>query len=179
MVRFEPGESAGYGQQSLPDVVLGPPRGRGEGSGSLHVLSLGRSGSIVLELAQDVVDGPGPDLIVFENAFRAGDGSLWAEPGVVGVSADGESFVDFPCAAEDEAGEWPGCAGVHPTLATDANGLAPYDPWVAGGDAFDLATIGVARARYVRIVDAGAATYVAPAGGFDLDAVAIVHPAVP
>ena len=49
---------------------------------------------------------------------------------------------------------------------------------VSGGDQFDLATLGVTEARFVRIRDmqeAGAA----PTAGFDLDAVAIVNAKVP
>ena len=49
----------------------------------------------------------------------------------------------------------------------------PTDPLVAGGDAFDLAEIGVAEARFVRITDSGynALGYGGETGGFDLDAV--------
>ena len=38
---FEPGGNAGFGQDQLPDVVLGPPMGKGTSRGSLDVLSLG------------------------------------------------------------------------------------------------------------------------------------------
>jgi hypothetical protein len=55
------------------------------------------------------------------------------------------------------------------------NGLSPTDPAVAGGDGFDLATLGVARARFVRIRDSGANGYGGTTGGFDLDAVAVVN----
>src|SRR5262245_34625287 len=48
IVSFEPGKGAGFGEDRLPEVVLGPPSGRGERQGSLNVLSLGRKGSIVL-----------------------------------------------------------------------------------------------------------------------------------
>ena len=41
----------------------------------------------------------------------------------------------------------------------------------AGGDAFDLADLGLESANFVRIVDSGANIL----GGFDLDAVVIVH----
>src|SRR5262245_61089406 len=32
---FSPGEGAGFNQDLLPDVVLGPPQGKGTGQGSL------------------------------------------------------------------------------------------------------------------------------------------------
>src|SRR6185369_12863491 len=96
----------------------------------------------------------------------------FAEPGIVSVSDDGVSFTEFPCAA---APPWTGCAGVTPVLSSPANGIDPRSD-AAGGDAFDLATIGVARARYVRIVDSGLGPMGAPpTDGFDLDAVAVVH----
>src|SRR5438309_1685943 len=49
VVSFNPGAHAGFGQDGLPGVVLGPPRGGGDGMGSLDVLSLGREGTLVLE----------------------------------------------------------------------------------------------------------------------------------
>ena len=69
VVSFTPGEFAGFGQEGLPHIVLGPPHGAGAGMGSLDVLSLGRGGDIVLELGLLLVDGPGVDLLVFENPF--------------------------------------------------------------------------------------------------------------
>jgi hypothetical protein len=55
------------------------------------------------------------------------------------------------------------------------SGISATDPSVAGGDAFDLATLGVRRARFVRVRDSGSNYYSAPSGGFDLDAIAVVH----
>lgn len=171
VVRFEPGEGAGFGAAKMPGVVLGPPAGGGAGAGSLDVVSLGRQGLIELAFDDEVVfDGPGPDLIVFENAF-----STWLERGEVSVSADGVQWHTFPCAADDAAGGFPGCAGVTPVLAHPDNGVDPHDPAVAGGDAFDLATLGLDEVRFVRVRDAGSNDYGGPGGGFDLDAVAAVH----
>lgn len=45
----------------MPDVVLGSPEGKGDRAGSLHVVSLGRGGEIVLAF-DGIVDGDGPDL---------------------------------------------------------------------------------------------------------------------
>jgi hypothetical protein len=137
--------------------------------GSLDVLSLGREGSIVLEFTDTaVVDGPGVDLLVFENSF-----GTYLETGVVAVSEDGQAWHEFPC--EPTAEGFPGCAGVRHVHSTPDNGLSPTDPAVAGGDGFDLATLGVARARFLRIRDSGANGYGGNSGGFDLDAVAVVN----
>jgi hypothetical protein len=170
VVSFEPGEGAGYGQSRLPCVVLGPPHGGGDAMGSLDVLSLGRGGSIVLGFDREIVDGPGPDLIVFENPFLG-----FVETGVVAVSEDGQDWHEWACGADQPDAGYPGCAGVHPVYAAPGNGVDPADPATAGGDAFDLADLGVARARYVRVRDSGANTYQCCSGGFDLDAVAVVH----
>ncbi|MBL9100000.1 MAG: cell surface protein [Myxococcales bacterium] len=174
---FRPGD-ASFGHDMLPDVVLGPPRGGGKASGGLDVASLGCDGVITLHFDDPaLVDGPGPDLIVFENAFDSGS-SNFIEPARVLVSADGVDWRAFPC---DPAQAVPrGCAGLTPVLSSPANGVDPTDPAVAGGDAFDLADVGLTRARYVRIVDVGLAhfgqdTWCGGAGGgFDLDAVAAV-----
>jgi hypothetical protein len=178
VVSFLPGDGAGYGQDELPDVVLGPPDGRGTSRGALDVLSLGTGGEIVLGFGEHtIVDGDGADFIVFENAFwPAGDASqVFAELGEVAVSADGEQWASFECdPAGDGSRRYPGCAGWSPTLEFDARALVPLDPEQTGGDAFDLADVGVEEARFVRIRDLADAGD-GPSAGFDLDAVGIVH----
>lgn len=169
VVRFAPGEGAGFGADRMPDIVLGPPLGAGPKAGSLDVVSLGREGEIVLDLG-GFFDGDGVDLIVFENPFPG-----WLEPGVVGVSGDGEVWAEWTCDAGVEG--FPGCAGVTPVLSHPENGLDPFDLAAAGGDGFDLAELGLTEARYVRVRDTGFNDYAGEAGGFDLDAVAAVHPA--
>lgn len=171
------GANAGFGLDKMPGVVLGPPRGAGAQQGSIDVVSLGMGGSIVLSFSGlGIEDGPGPDFIVFENAFYAsGDpGKPYAEPGQVAVSEDGQSWTPFPCQAA--ALPYDGCAGWHAVLSSPDNGISPFDPSVAGGEAFDLAQVGMKRARYVRIEDrstSGAGS----SAGFDLDAVSVIHPA--
>ncbi|MCE9670590.1 cell surface protein [Myxococcus stipitatus] len=177
VVQFTPGPGAGFGQDRFPDVVLGPPVGAGLDSGSLDVLSLGKGGTIVLRFTDlAVMDGPGVDLLVFENPFLiAGGPSAFTERARVAVSDDGVLWFEFPCAPSDAAGGYPGCAGVKPVTANPANGVSATDPAVAGGDGFDLATVGLTRARYVRIVDAGTNGSSGTSAGFDLDGVAVVN----
>lgn len=175
VVSFTPGAYAGYGQNLLPGVVLGPPQGQGPTEGSLDVLSLGRQGSIVLEFTDIVaVDGPGVDLLVFENPFVKPDGTTFAETGVVAVSEDGITWREFPCSARNRP-NYPGCAGVKTVYSNPDNGISPTDPAVAGGDGFDLAAVGLSRASFIRIRDSGANGYSNNSGGFDLDAVSIVN----
>ena len=177
VVAYAPGEGGGFGATALPDVVLGPPRGAGLRRGGTDVLSLGRGGSLTLELGIAAVDGPGADLLVFENPFQIGGSAtnVYAEPALVEVSADGATWTAFPC--DPLVAPYAGCAGLAPVLANvDTNALDPLDPAAAGGDAFDLATIGVARARFVRLTDGGQGRIDgAGTDGFDLDAIAVVH----
>ena len=175
VVSFTPGPGAGFGQGNFPQVVLGPPHGAGSGAGSTDVLSLGNGGEIVLAFDREVlVDGPGVDLLVFENPFVG-----FVETGFVAASDDGVIWHEWPCDPLDVDGGYPGCAGVHPVFSSPENAISPTDPATAGGDGFDLATIGLSRARFVRIRDSGANRYAPPSGGFDLDAVAIVHAVLP
>lgn len=176
---FTPGEGAGYNQTKLPAIVLGPPRGKGESAGSLDVVSLGAGGEIVLGFGERViVDGPGPDLIVFENPFWPnGDATkAFVELGEVSVSEDGQEWQAFPCdSAGDGEGQFTGCAGVSPTLEYDASELVPLDPEQTGGDAFDLSELGVEHARFVKIRDLRTLEPAGTSGGFDLDAVGVVN----
>jgi len=175
---FVAGPGPDFGRANLPDVVLGPPKGRGAINGSLDVVTLGNGGAITLGFAPSViVDGPGPDFIVFENAFYV-DGDAdnpYAELASVEVSDDGAHFEAFSCTAT--AAPFDGCAGVHPVYANPDNTIDATDPAVAGGDAFDLAELGLTRARYVRIVDRVDST--GGNGTFDLDAVSIVNASCP
>ncbi|RAL21537.1 cell surface protein [Lujinxingia litoralis] len=178
VVSFTPGEGAGFGEGNLPDVVLGPPQGKGTTSASLDVLSLGAGGEIVLGFGDRViVDGEGADFVVFENPFYA-DGDpdqVFAELGEIAVSEDGEAWHTFECVASpDDAPPYVGCAGWRPTLAYEALEHPELSVAITGGDAFDLAEVGLSRARFVRIRDlwgVGAS----PSQGFDLDAVGILH----
>ena len=197
------GDAGGFNQDFLPDIVLGGPQGGGLFRGSLDVLSLGRGGQITLEFVEsEIVDRPGVDFTVFENAFMTSEGTKTgkpvAEPGRVLVSADGVLFTPFPCDIDDSAHIYPGCAGNYPVFAnsddpsspppttptttpiTSIIGLPldpqPLPPPGSGGDSFDLAKVGLTSARFVRVVSGPGAL---PAGngqaGFDLDAVVAVN----
>lgn len=174
VVSFSPGPGAGFGQDRMPGVVLGPPQGAGDAQGSLDVVSLGRGGEIVLALDRAVVDGPGADLVVFENPFyKSGDPqAVWSEFGEVAVSDDGVTWVSFPC--DKAAPAATRCAGWRPVYASSASGVSPLDP-AAGGDPFDLADVGVSRALFVRVRDLGSGPLAPPSTGFDLDAVVVLH----
>ncbi|MBA2663255.1 MAG: cell surface protein [Bradymonadaceae bacterium] len=178
VVSFSPGEGAGYGQDRLPDVVLGPPSGKGVRAASLDVLSLGKGGEIILGFGErSIVDGPGPDFIVFENAFwpRGEPQDVFAELGEVSVSEDGVAWTVFACETDAaQPGRWPGCAGWSPTLVYEPYVLLVLDTALTGGDVFDLSDVGLERARFVRIRDLSF-NGSAPSAGFDLDAVGLIN----
>jgi hypothetical protein len=177
--------------------VLGPPHGAGAFQGSSHTLSLGLGGMITVAFTDNaIVNGPGPDFTVFENAFLLSGvetGPPFAEPATVSASADGVHWVAFPCAL-DVAPYFPGCAGVYPVFATENDpalalvpSTTPIDDLVgvdfatftpppgSGGDSFDLADVGLAAARFVRVQAGSQHMGLDGLAGFDLDAVAAVH----
>jgi hypothetical protein len=164
VVRFVPGvgQSAGQGPAFYPmNILRGPdPAARVDvpSVDPREVMSLGMDGTITLGWkGLLIVDGPGPDLRIVENAFRFG-ARVYAEPARVEVSSDGVDFTPFPFDSATLAG----CAGVTP-----------------GGDDFDLATIGVDSVRWVRITDVTRMVLDDPShsfydptlSGFDLDVV--------
>jgi hypothetical protein len=192
VVSFSPTGCTGFGQAAMPGIVEGPPVGGGTDHGSTDVVSLGSGGSIVVSFAPNaIVDGPGPDFIVFENPFWIGSNpnDIYAEPGEVSVSDDGVTWTAFPCtptldpSASDGTGVAPpygSCAGWQVVYSAPGNGISPVDPAVAGGLALDLAAVGMTHARYVKIVDKTleACPDASPkpdTNGFDLDAISIVN----
>jgi hypothetical protein len=146
-------QTVGQQPQFFPANVLGPlPEGTNgdvQNADPADVCSLGRDGWIVLGFGADVLDGPGPDFIVFENAFyiRGTDSAVFDEWMIVEVSPDGDVWYTF--AHDTLSGE--GMAGRTPP----GNWGVDYaDPSQSGGDAFDLADLGLPRVRYIRLRDA-------------------------
>ncbi len=173
---FTPGAGAGFGQNYMPDNVLGPPdqsAGVGEFSPSnkpQEILSLGHGGEIVLYFDDNtIVDREGPDFTVFENVFISFFDNLpYIEAGIVSVSQDGVEFVEFPY----DTATWAGLAGVTPMK----NNYEFMNPELSGGDQFDLATVGLEWAKYVKITDLGDIKKEGDWNGdFDLDAVVAIN----
>jgi hypothetical protein len=188
VIAFDPGSCAGYGASWMPGVVCGPPEGGGADYGGTDVVSLGGGGSIIVGFgANGIVDGPGDDFIVFENPFRIGGNpnNVYTEPGEVSVSEDGVTWTTYPCTDTTVGGADAGqCAGIHPVYSNPDNDASPFDVSTAGGDAYDLHTIGVTHAKYVRIrnvvvEDCPEAGPKPTKNGFDLDAIAILNPSLP
>jgi len=200
VAEFTPGTGSGYGQDRFPDIVLGPPRGGGTAAGSTDVLSLGDGGTLTLAFTDNIVqNGPGPDFIIFENAFyTAGNPeNVFCEVAFVEVSEDGVVFFRFPNDYDPEGtpvnnpDNWNGFAGVMPVLSHPDNGIDPADPEHAGGDLFDLDDVGLDQIRFIRIIDTDEGENAAhdddgdpiydpgapgvDTAGFDLDAAVAIH----
>jgi hypothetical protein len=169
------------------------------GPANFFVVSLGDSGVAVLTFPQLIVNGPGPDFAVFENGFThpADPEKAFLELAFVEVSSDGNNFFRFPAVSQTQADTQIAGAGIYMN-ARQINNLAgkyisnygtPFDlQELSGIPGLDLDHI-----THVRIVDVigsvdGHSSYDAnnniindpyptafPIGGFDLDAVAVLH----
>lgn len=176
---FGAGQRTGQGAAFFPvNVLTGPSvlaRDTIPATDPREICSIGLGGSITLGLRRGViVDGPGADFTVFENAFRYGNGRIYAEPATVEVSRDGREWTLFPF----DSASCRGLAGMTPTSGQD-----PYDPQRSGGDRFDLADVGLDSVRWVRLRDVTSIVLNNPASpffdptlsGFDLDVVLALH----
>jgi hypothetical protein len=182
----------GVADFGVPQNAVGPPNGN-----SSSVYSLGDGGSITLYFESGITDGQGDDFAVYENGFW-GPGGLFAEFAFVDVSSDGLNYASFevttlrtamvaPFAAVDPS-DYENFAGDQPlNLGTgfDLAELANHPLVVA--ELLDLTDI-----RYVRLIDvigngwrlddANQPIYDPyptgfSAGGFDADAVGVLHAA--
>lgn len=182
-------------EQFGPDLALCPPSGLGPTQGSLRVFNLGEGEFADFSLkGHRITNGPGIDFRVFENTFHQGqkgpDGEYlfgW-DLGFVQVSQNGDTWVDLPYSYNDGASGFrvdnrvgkSGLVGLGTVQANCAE-TSPLDLQndPAGGDGFDLETIGLAWVKYIRLIDGGA---LLPDGleglsnGLDIDSVAIFYP---
>ncbi len=146
----------------------------------LEVVSLGDGGTITMTFPNPIVDGPGDDFAVFENAFN----DMFLEFAYVEVSSNGVDFLRFPNASLTP-NPVPFLGGSVDT--TDVDGLAGKYR-LGFGTPFDLQELGLASASHVRIVDipgdgSSLDSENRPiydpdptdfSGGFDLDAVGVL-----
>jgi len=136
-----------------------------------------------LEFTDNIIlNGPGADFIVYENAFYVAgstcdwsDGThyaCWNETAIVEVSQDGSDWYTIPFDYNPsnetcvpyvfmDPASFSGLAGNHPVYAcvnhdgTLKDGISPVDPLKAGGDTFDLDSVGLEWCRFVRLTDTG------------------------
>jgi len=166
--------------------ALGPATGD-----TYDTASLGNGGRLTVGFDAPIVDGDGPDFVIFENGFS----DQFLELAFVEVSTDGHTFVRFPTQALGmtpvsgygtlDAGTVSGVAGRYRAGVGTTFDLAllRFDPDVRAGRV-DLDRI--TRVRVVDIVGDGATSdsFGAPiydptptygTAGFDLEAVGVIN----
>lgn len=193
----------GYASFGDDTLVLGRPGAGGASEIVYDVVSLGDGGSSIVTFASPIYNGEGPDFAVFENGFDIDDaydpsGILhFLELAFVEVSSDGEHFFRFPAVTHvpfDQ--QLNGSGGTDPSQIHNFAGK--YDQYY--GTPFDLdevednALLDKNRVTHVRIIDVVGcikpeyATYDSEGhvvndpwftsydtGGFDLEAVGVIH----
>jgi hypothetical protein len=171
------GQNSGQSAEFFPQNIFGSPdtsaREDFQSADPYQICSLGLGGEIIVGfLGMDIVDGPGPDFTIFENAFfNPVTSRIFVEPAQISVSEDGIVWIAFPF----DSLSLKGCAGVTPTHGNED----PFNPAVSGGDKFDLSDIGLNKVRYIKIKDTCRLLLNNPKlpfydpiiTGFDLDAV--------
>ena len=168
----------------------------GTGYPNNQVVSLGDGGFAILTFPSPIMNGPGPDFAVFENAFHPG----FLELAFVEVSSDGSNYHRFPATSLTPADMQ---VGPFDTIiqAQDLNNLA--GKYQAGfGVPFDLEgldsipSLNIDAITHVKLIDVigtiqdiwGSYDHLGniindpystpfPSSGFDLDAVGVIHQA--
>ncbi|MGA2296490.1 MAG: T9SS type A sorting domain-containing protein [FCB group bacterium] len=176
---FKPGTGQNNGQspEYFPKNIFGLPSKNARytipESSPEEICSIGLGGVIIVGFKNfEVIDEPGPDFTIFENAFlNPVTNKIFAEPAKVAVSSDGINFVEFPF----DSLTLKGCAGITPTNGDKDT----FNPAESGGDSFDLADLNLKNIRYIKITDICQMIldnpkhpfYDPTISGFDLDAV--------
>lgn len=162
-------------------------------AGANGVVSLGDGGSAILQFNSPLADGVGPDFAVFENSFD----DTFLELAFVEASSDGINFFRFPATSNTDTIIQTGSFGS--TNATKINNFAGKYKALYGTP-FDLADLPTAAAlnplaiTHIKIIDVVGSIqkqYCSRdkdnhivndpwptdfgSGGFDLDAVGIIH----
>ncbi|MEK0420916.1 MAG: hypothetical protein RLZZ161_767 [Bacteroidota bacterium] len=177
---------SGFADAGTPQSALGPALQNG-------ILSFGDGGIATLTFDAPITNGPGWDFAIFENSFL----DTFLELAFVEVSSDGKYFVRFPAVSLTDTIKQTGAFGY--TFPEKIHNLA--GKYRAGfGSPFDLedlkdsAGIDISNITHVRIRDVvGSLTpkfatrdskgnkindpwpTPFPSGGFDLDAVGVIH----
>ena len=185
------------GWQNIADQSLGKTTTGDQysplGMADNDVISLGDGGSAIIQFANAIANGPGPDFAVFENSFD----NLFLELAFVEVSSDGQNYFRFPAHSLTQTSVQVGSFGQ--LQATQINNLA--GKYRGGyGTPFDLEELNaipgldIMHITHVKIIDVVGSINDAyasfdtasnkindpfptpfPIGGFDLDAVGVLH----
>ncbi|NOR86136.1 MAG: T9SS type A sorting domain-containing protein [Bacteroidales bacterium] len=185
----------GYLDIAMPDsgfVDFGEVE-NGVGQADQAIVSLGDGGTAILEFEQPIINGPGPDFAIFENSFS----DEFLELALVYVSSNGVDYDLFPAISLTQSETQ--VEGFGTLDATKIHNLAGKYR-MAYGTPFDLeeleAELGkeINQITHIKIVDVigsineDFASFDSqgniindpyptpfPSGGFDLDAVGVIH----
>lgn len=161
--------------------------------GQNGVVSLGDSGTAIMQFNNPVINGIGPDFAIFENAFN----HTFLELAFVEVSSDGINFVRFPAYSETQTtSQINGFGELDPTNIHNLAGkyIANYGTPFDLEDIIDSTAVDVNNINYIKLVDVVGVInspktsydinnnmindpFPTPysSSGFDLDAVGIIH----
>lgn len=201
-VGWATGCSLNRGWQDISDTTLGRASAGNEqsciGSAGEHgIASLGDGGEAIVTFDHPITNGSGFDFAIFENGFPTGDSALaFLEFAFVEVSSDGQRFVRFPATSNIQDTAQLAMVGIDASLVNNLAGKYAN----SYGTPFDLeelkdsAGLDVNRITYIKVidvigsVDTRYASYDIngkkvndpwptpfPTGGFDLDAVGVIH----
>ncbi|MFN4083423.1 MAG: T9SS type A sorting domain-containing protein [Bacteroidia bacterium] len=189
------------GYQNIADTALGlvsvGSKENAIGKADGRIVSLGDGGEAILHFDNLIVNGPGPDFVVFENGFSFDDSLYFLELAFVEVSSNGRDFVRFePTSLTNTNLQIGAFEGLDAKKINNLAGkyIAPY------GTPFDLdelknnPLIDVNHIKFIKIIDVVGSideTFGSkdknnnlindpwptpfPSGGFDLDAVGVIH----
>ena len=188
----------GYMDIAIPDsgyTTVGSENSAIGAAGQNGVVSLGDSGMATLTFAQTIYNGPGYDFAVFENGFYTGAPLAFLEYAFVEVSSDGVNFFRFPVTSHLPDTTQMAMEGSDCSLVNNLAGK-----YVFGyGTPFDLEELknepglDVNAITHIRVIDVVGSVgthathdqhgtrindpYPTPfaSGGFDLDAVGVIH----
>lgn len=162
-------------------------------AGATGVVSLGDGGAAILQFASPIIDGVGPDFAVFENSFD----NTFLELAFVEVSSDGIIFFRFPAISNTDTTSQTNSFG-----STDATQIHNLAGKYRGeyGTPFDLSDISnnvllnkqaITHVKVIDVVGCIQKQYATRdanqhivndpwptdfgSGGFDLDAVGVIH----
>lgn len=176
-----------------PLVTLGDDYNATDKSGINGTVSLGDGGEAILTFDLPITNEPGWDFVVFENSF---DG-LFLELAFVEVSSDGVNFFRFPATSEvQDTLQTNGFGNTNPTKIDNLAGKykaqygTPFDLEELDGE-IGLDINNITHVKVIDVVGSIAETFASfdqfgnkindpyptnfTQGGFDLDAVGVIH----
>lgn len=184
--------SLGKVNVGLPEFVIGKPDGA--------IISLGDGGSCTITFDAPIFNGPGFDFAIFENGFRFNDTMYFLELATVSVSSDGFNFVSFePTSLSPTNFQTDAFSGTDARLINNLAGkyITPFGTPFDLNELKDNNLLNVNAITHIKITDVVGSILpefatkdkynnsindpwptAFPSGGFDLDAVGIIHQAV-